>query len=111
MSLNRIGQTPVKTRSNCRVVLTKLGDNSLLALLYDKKAGAEPNQDSDASYQASANSSTFHVRLEAAAVAIVVTVTAAAVAARRKAVTPATGIFIAAKKAIQFAIEVAPQLV
>ena len=91
MSLNRIGQTPVKTRTHRFLVFAKLRDDRLLALLNNKESGSKPYQQHHAGDKAKSDAGIFHVRLKAAA-------------ATATAATPG-------KQAAQFAVEVTPQII
>ena len=107
MALNRVWQTPVETSFFGAFDFTKTGNNSLLPLLDNEKASAHPDQNRHKSNQASADSCAFHVGLEGTwATAITTAVITARVVDR-----PAACVFVAAKQAVQLAVEVAPQLI
>jgi hypothetical protein len=51
MALYGVGKAPIETSACCAVVPSELCNDSLLALLNDKEAGGQPNQDrNDCSY-------------------------------------------------------------
>jgi hypothetical protein len=69
MALYGVRKAPVETSACCAVVPAKLGNNGLLALLNDKEAGGQPNQNrNDRSYAKKA-SYLFEIRIKAAAAA------------------------------------------
>ena len=64
MPLNGERQAPVETGPCRAFVFAKLRNHSLLTLLNDEEARAEPNQQDHGSNQACANTGILHIRLE-----------------------------------------------
>jgi hypothetical protein len=103
MALYRVWQAPIETRAHRALVTTKLGDDSLLTLLDNEKAGTQPNQDGNRRNHTHACSGVSHVGLETTPIA---TTGAPARGATTRGATP-----FATHQLAQFAIEVTPNIV
>ena len=103
MALYRVWQAPIETRAHRALVTTKLGDDSLLTLLDNEKAGTQPNQDGNRRNHTHASSGVSHVGLETTPIA---TTGAPARGAATRGSTP-----FATHELAQFAIEVTPNIV
>ena len=100
MALDRVWQTPVEACPHRGPVLAKLRNDGLLALLDDKKAGTQPNQNRYCCDKTGADACTFHIGLKTACATTIVATTAKT--------APLRAAFGSAEKASQFAVEITP---